>query len=382
MGLSGFNQPFPFLCIKLPSSHISAQCDTFRTAFVVAPRANTRFFRSAVRYADCLPRLVGAGGIISSFYCLHMHSWNPSQVHFYQHMDRHSAIIDASAYRIVSNEIEFDRYVAELLPYLLDRATTLTRRFLRETGRWENHVVNEKLALRWGYELLERFRSNGRCEVPCRPLHLFDSYVFWCYSQPDRFPKKAETSPVCRFLDALHSRAVHSRDAMIAIYYHLYGLNQQQVAGILALRSAESQRVYKNYMRWRSTGWSRMIEEVGLKQSELCQISEQKKRNPEHLHKEVEQHIRRLQSHYRKSEPAHYPCLTRSEWQDAYERDYRHDYKAWHLPLCRSCLTEVWGLRQLADKDNSEPKLNLHIHPFLNRSPSNLQGLSEPVTIG
>ena len=282
-------------------------------------------------------------------------------------MNRHSAIVDASAYRIVSNEVEFDQYVAELLPELLDRVTTLTRRFLRQTGRWENHVVHEKLALRWGYELLERFRANGRREVPCRPLHLFDSYVSRYYSQPEGFLMKEEPSPIGRFLDALLSRAVHSCDAMIAIYYHVYGLNQQQVAEILALGSAESQRIYKNYMRWRNTGWTRMIEEVGLKQSELCQTLEQKMRNPLRLHKEVEENLRRLQTHYRKSEPAYYPCLTSSEWRDAYEQNYGQEYKGWHLPLCQDCFTKVWGLRQLADKENSEPKLNLHIHPCVNR---------------
>jgi hypothetical protein len=295
-------------------------------------------------------------------------------------MNRHSAIVDASAYRIVSNEVEFDQFVAELLPDLLDHATTLTRRFLRETGRWENQVVHEKLARRWGYEMLERFRVNGRREVPCRPLHLFNSYVFKYYSQPDGFLMQEKTSPICRFLDALLSQAVHSCDAMTAIYYHLYGLNQQQVAGILTLDPGESQRIYKNYLRWRNTGWVRMIEEVGLKQSELCQILEQKRRNPIRLHKEVEQHLRRLQTHYRKSEPAYYPCLTSSEWRDTYEQGYGQDYKWWHLPLCQSCFTKVWGLRQLVDKGNSKAKLNLQIHPCLNRRRRKPKPTSRPDT--
>lgn len=276
-------------------------------------------------------------------------------------MNRHSAVVAVSAYRIVSSEAEFDSYVAELLPLLLDRATAQTKRFFRETGQWQNDIVHEKLAQRWGYELVERFLLTGRREVPCRPLHLLDSYVFGHYSRPDGFLLNTEeASPICRFLDGLLSRAVYSRDAMTAIFYHLYGLGQQQVATILALGSVESQRVYKNYMRWRSAGWTRMVEEVGLNESELSQILEQKRRNPARLHREVAQLMQKLQAHYRKSEPDHYPCLTRSEWRELYEQDYGHDYKGWHLPLCQNCFTDVWDLRQLA----SQPKLDLHIHPF------------------
>ncbi len=92
-------------------------------------------------------------------------------------------LLDGSAYRIVFTESEFDAYVAELLPRLLERATTQTKRFLRETEQWENDTVHEKLAQRWGYELLERFLINGRGAVPCRPLPLLDSLIFKHYSQ-------------------------------------------------------------------------------------------------------------------------------------------------------------------------------------------------------
>jgi hypothetical protein len=80
---------------------------------------------------------------------------------------------------------EFDRFAAETMPELLDRATGHTKRLLKETGQWENDIAHERLALRWGYELVERFLICGRTEVPCRPLFLLDSLIAKYYSQPD-----------------------------------------------------------------------------------------------------------------------------------------------------------------------------------------------------
>lgn len=274
-------------------------------------------------------------------------------------------LLDGSAYRIVFTESEFDAYVAELLPQLLERATTQTKRFLRETEQWENDTVHEKLAQRWGYELLERFLINGRGAVPCRPLPLLDSLIFKHYSQSDGLGFRKElSSPIGRFVDGLLSRAVYRRDAMTATFYHLYGFGQQQVAKILALGAVESQRVYKNYMRWRSRGWPQMVEEVGLNKLDLRHILEQKRRHPARFNREVERLIPMLQTHYRKSEPTHYPCLSRAQWRELYDEDCGHDYRGWHLPLCQSCLTEVWDLRKVAREGEAAPRINLQVHPL------------------
>lgn len=274
-------------------------------------------------------------------------------------------LVGLPGYRVVLSESDFDEYVAELSPLLLEYATAQTRRFLRETGQWESDVAHDKLAQRWGYELLERFQIWGRREVPCRPVQLFDCFLFRHYSQPECLGiLEGAASPVSRFLDALLSRAVCSRDAMVASFYHLYGMGQQQVARILALGSVESQRVYKNYMRWRSTGWLRMVQEVGFTEAELREILEQKRRNPARLQRQVEQLVQLFQPHYRKSEPALYPCLSRARWRELYAQDCGQDYRGWHLPFCQSCLTEVWDLRELASEGEAEPKLDLHIHPL------------------
>ena len=69
---------------------------------------------------------------------------------------------------LVTTGEEFDRLMARALPELLDCATAHIRRFLRETGRWADDISHEKLAIRWGYEQVERFLVCGRAEIPCR----------------------------------------------------------------------------------------------------------------------------------------------------------------------------------------------------------------------
>lgn len=282
---------------------------------------------------------------------------------------RGTVLVALSAYQVVNTQSEFDRYTAEQLPELLDHAIAQTKRFLRETGQWEPDVVHEKLTQRWGYELLERFLTWGRMKVPCRPVQLFDSFLFKHYSQSEglRILENAD-STLELFLDTLLSRAVCSRDAIIATFYHLYGLDQQQVAKILALGEVESQRIYKNYTRWRSSGWPKMVQEAGFSEMDLSDITERTRRHPGRVHREVAELVLLLQAHYRKSEPALYPCLSRSEWRELYEQDYGRDYRGWHLPFCQPCLAEVWNLRESALGQDSPPTLNLHIHPLTKAS--------------
>lgn len=272
---------------------------------------------------------------------------------------------DIEMHSVVFSEQDFDEYAVRMLPQLLDRATLLVKRYLRETGqRGKENVVHEKLTQRWAYELVERFLNTGRTQVPCRPLQLLDSFSFKCFSQPSFFSLNSDSSsPLDRFLHGLLSTAVYSRDAMAALFYHLYGLGQLQAAMILALESVESQRIYKNYVRWRTTGWYRMVEEVGLKEQEIRQLENHKRRCPIQFQAEVERLLGLLQSHYRKSEPAHYPCLSPDQWRQMYEENYGHDYRRWHLALCRHCFAEVWRI-EAACNGYSEPELDLRLRPL------------------
>src|SRR5207249_10035292 len=90
---------------------------------------------------------------------------------------------------------------------------------------------------------------------------LFRSSIIAKYfSQPEPLCyHKDLLSPLGRFLEGMTSRAVVSRDALMALFYHLYGFGQGQVVRILGLGIVESQRVYKNFERWRQTGWQRAV---------------------------------------------------------------------------------------------------------------------------
>lgn len=267
---------------------------------------------------------------------------------------------------VVTTVEDFDRLAAQAFPDMLERATGHTRRFLRETGQWTDDISHEKLALRWGYEFLQRFLLSGRTEVPCRPFLLLDSLIakYLSHCEPLCYHQDL-LSPLGRFLDGLTSRAVVSRDALMALFYHLYGFGQGQVVRILGLGPAESQRVYKNFERWRRIGWQRVITEIGLTEEDLAWLEERKAREPEKLKHEAGQLLSNVQNHYRKSEPQHFPCLNRDQWADLFGQGYGYDYRAWHLALCSDCLMEVCTLRQDSLGGMPVPELDLQARPLL-----------------
>lgn len=275
--------------------------------------------------------------------------------------------LSAGLSRVVTSAEEFDHLTAQALPHLLDRTTAQTRRFLRETGQWADDIAHEKLALRRGYELLERFLVCGRAEVPCRPLFILDSLVAKHFSQPEPlWYEHGLLSPLGRFIEGLTSRAVVSRDALMTLFYHLYGLGQGQVVRVLGIGSAEGQRVYKNFERWRRGGWRRAVEEIGITDAELLQIEHEKTHYPNRVNAEADRVNRLVQAHYRKSEPEHYPCLTRRQWQELYEQDYGFDYRVWYLSLCHDCLMEVFNLRQHCLNGTVAPQVDLRVRPLVN----------------
>jgi hypothetical protein len=266
---------------------------------------------------------------------------------------------------MVNTTEEFDRLCSEALPELLDRAAMQTKRFLRETGRWTDDISHEKLALRWGYELVERFLVSGRAELPCRPFFLLDSLIAKYYSKPAPLCYHKDLfSPLGRFLEGLTSRAVLSRDALTSIFYHFYGLGPTQVARVLGLGATEAQRVYKNFTRWRNGGWRRAMDEIGLSETELQEIEETAHRAPHRINNEVRRLLRIVQSHYRKSEPDHYPCLLRQRRDELFRENYGYDYRVWHLALCLDCLADVWLLREPVITGRTKLDIDLHVRPL------------------
>lgn len=266
---------------------------------------------------------------------------------------------------LVSTAEEFEQFTNDTLPELLDRDTSHTRKFLKETGQWADDVAHEKLALRWGYELLERFLVCGRLEVPCRPFFLLDSLAAKFFSQPDpmRYHRGLLT-PLGRFLDGLAAKAVVSRDALMALFYHLYGFGQSHVVRILGLDAMDSQRIYKNFERWRRDGWRRTIGEIGLTEAELSTLEDQKSQDAKRFNMDAGRLLGEIQTHYRKSEPEHFPCLPREQWTNICHEGHSYDYRVWHLAMCRECLDVVYGLRQGEFPDIPAPVVDLCVRPL------------------
>ncbi|MCS6284121.1 MAG: hypothetical protein H8K08_01730 [Nitrospira sp.] len=263
---------------------------------------------------------------------------------------------------VVTTAEEFDRVVSQSLPLLLDRAAGYTKRFLRETGQWSDDVAHEKFVLRWGAEYLEQFLLSGRSEVPCRPLFLLDSMVARQHSRPEPFCyHKDLLTPLGRFLDGLVGRAAVSRDALIALYHHCYGLGPGQVISALRLQGSESSRIYKNFQRWRDAGWKRTLEDIGLTEADLKSLTEQQQGH--RFNGEAERLLRFAQAHYRKSEPDHYPCLPRRQWEDMFLQGYGVDYRVWHLALCLDCLQLAWDLGLDGASASEKPRVALQLLP-------------------
>ena len=262
---------------------------------------------------------------------------------------------------VVTTAEEFDRVVSQSLPLLLDRAAGYTKRFLRETGQWSDDVAHEKFVLRWGAEYLEQFLLSGRSEVPCRPLFLLDSMVARQHSRPEPFCyHKDLLTPLGRFLDGLVGRAAVSRDALIALYHHCYGLGPGQVISALRLQGSESSRIYKNFQRWRDAGWKRTLEDIGLTEADLKSLTEQQGHR---FNGEAERLLRFAQAHYRKSEPDHYPCLSRHQWEDMFLQGYGVDYRIWHLALCPDCLQLAWDFGLDGASAMEKPRVTLQLLP-------------------
>jgi hypothetical protein len=265
---------------------------------------------------------------------------------------------------VASTPEEFDRVVSQGLPVLLDRATSYTKRFLRETGQWSDDVAHEKFVLRWGAEYLEQFLVSGRSEVPCRPLFLLDALVAKQHSKPEPFCYHPDIlTPLGRFIDGLVGRAAISRDALIALFHHCYGLGPGQVIALLGLNGSESQRIYKNFRRWRESGWQRTMDEIGITGVELEELSDQQQRLRQRFNGDAERIIRFAQAHYRKSEPDHYPCLSRRQWEEMFAEGYGGEYRIWHLAMCLDCLQTAWDLGVGGATAIEKPKVALQLRP-------------------
>jgi hypothetical protein len=246
---------------------------------------------------------------------------------------------------------------------LLESATHHTRRLLREIGQWTDDISHEKMAVRWGYEFVQRFLAKDRTEKPCRPFLLLESMIAKRFSEGELcWSQDTRLSSLTRFVDGLASRAVVSRDALMALFYHLYGFSASQVVRLLGLGPAESQRVYKNFERWRRTGWQRTMIDLKFCDEDIRRLEQKQRRQPARLSAEAKQLSRGCLDHYRKSEPEHFHCLSHEQWLKLFEDGYGYDYRTWHLALCPSCFADVCPMRFSGEP--TVPDIDLQVRPM------------------
>ena len=261
---------------------------------------------------------------------------------------------------LVHDTLEYDEFIHRTKPYLVDRATTYVAKVLREIDSWENNVGHEKLAIRLGFELVERFLDYGRTKVPCRPILLLDSFLAKSFSMPDFLFSHRESlaTPLGTFVEGLISRAVLSRDALVGLFWHLYNLSPSQVICLLGLSEDQSQRIFKNFFRWRKAGWQQTMSLIGLTETQFLKLEMQAQKDIESLNRKACKFLDLIQPFYRKSEPEHYHCLTPPQWNDLYTEGYGQDYRIWHLAMCRHCFLTVSEFRI----DRSIPNKKMFIH--------------------
>ncbi len=272
---------------------------------------------------------------------------------------------------IINTEEEYDQFIRASMPMLLERASTYSKKILRETDDWTENVSHEKLALRLGYELVERFLLYARTEIPCRPTLLLDSYVAKYFSQPTSFvPNNKPGTALETFIDGLASKAVVSRDALIAQFTHFYALTPSQVIKLLGLAEEQSQRIYKNFTRWRRAGWNQTMKEIGLTLPQITNLEQQLESEPHIVSQTAKELLVQFQSHYRKSEPDHYPCQTKDQWEEMFMDGHGQDYRVWHLAMCFPCLSKVYSSTIEGELSEEPLKMNLHIQPGLISSKS------------
>ena len=271
--------------------------------------------------------------------------------------------LNTSCNEVITSSEEFKRFLPSHYSTLLERSSSLIRRILQDMGQWADNTAHEKLLLRLSFDLLERFIEYCPTQLPGRPAFLLDGFIADYFAKPQETPASSASNPLLyRFLDGLLKRAVVSRDALICLFYHLYGMKPVEVSFLLGLEDGQTQRIYKNFARWRQSGWQQATEEVLLSSRDMQSLMEDQVSQPHSFDTEVRRHLETLLPFYRKSDPPYYPCLSLEKWQDMFREGYGFDYRMWHLPLCLSCMESI---RALGDSFLLNPaiELNLQITP-------------------
>ena len=102
-----------------------------------------------------------------------------------------------------------------------------------------------------------------------------------------------------------------------------------------------------------------------MTEAELRELEIIQNRDPQRLNQEADRLIPMVQEHYRRSEPEHFPCLSRRQWEDLFHHGYGYDYQVWHLALCRDCMAEAYAIRLDGLTETRGVQIDLHLRPLL-----------------
>ena len=264
--------------------------------------------------------------------------------------------------QMIHSADEFKDCATVNLAYFIERASKVMRPIFQVDGKSISNVAHEKLLLRLSFDLVESFIEYCPSQLPCRPALLLDSFVLNYFGKPhDTINHSKEYHPlIYRLIDGLLSRATLSRDGLICLSYHLYALKPRKIGNCLGLPEDQLQRIYKNFARWRKTGWYHTVEEAGLSASELQEIVDIQADQPKLFQEQVQRILENLLPFYRKSEPPHYPCLSRPQWEEMVSEKCGLDYRMWHLPFCPTCLNMIANICD----PHSHPDVSLDIRLF------------------
>ncbi|HNP61239.1 MAG TPA: hypothetical protein PKM72_10380 [Nitrospirales bacterium] len=261
---------------------------------------------------------------------------------------------------VINSPQEFNQFIPANFSYFLERSSSHIRRILQDMGQWADNSAHEKLLLRLSFDLVERFIEYCPSQLPCRPSLLLDGFISDYFGRPQESKASSTSNPILyRYLDGLLNRAVLSRDGLICLFYHLYGMKPVEVGFLLGLEEGQTQRIYKNFARWRQKGWFQATEEVGLTTQDVQSLVENQGANPELFNQQVRDNLQELLPFYRKSDPPYYPCLEDSKWHEMLREGYGFDYRMWHLPLCLSCMNVI---TRIGDSFLLDPTITLNFH--------------------
>ncbi len=257
---------------------------------------------------------------------------------------------------------EFEQQLPAKFPIFLERCSNHIKHILQDLGQWTDNIAHEKLLLRLSFDLVEQFLEYCPSQIPCRPDLILDGFVSDFFAKPQASNGEAPSS-LKRLLSGMLNRAVISRDGLICLFYHFYGMKPVEVGAFLGLEEGQTQRIYKNFARWRKNGWAQGMQEIGLSMTQVNSLEKQSRTNTEKFNDQALQILENLLPFYRKSEPPYYPCLIEEKWWEMVRENYGFDYRMWHLPLCFPCM-QIIANGEDPGFPQTPLKLNLHIIPY------------------